>query len=107
MFDDEGMLQKGLIIRHLVLPGGSADSIAILDWIAENLDRENIVVSPMSQYMPCHESAKYPEIDRKLTTLEYNRVLKHYHDLEFKYGYCQEKSSAAEEFVPPFNGDGV
>jgi putative pyruvate formate lyase activating enzyme len=107
VFDDAGILKRGLIVRHLVLPGGVADSCSILDWMAGNLDKENIVVSLMSQYTPCHESAQYPEINRKLTTLEYNRVLKHYSILDFRYGYCQQRTSAKEEYVPPFNGEGV
>lgn len=106
-FDDEGMLARGLMIRHLVLPGGTADSIAVLDWIAGNLDRESVVVSLMSQYTPCHRSAEYPEINRRLTTLEYNRVLAHYRRLGFRYGYCQKRSSVGGEYVPPFNGEGV
>jgi putative pyruvate formate lyase activating enzyme len=107
VFDAEGVMKRGLIVRHLVLPGGTRDSIAALDWLAENLDRESIVVSLMSQYMPCHRSALYPEINRRLTTLEYNRVLDHYHALGFQYGYCQQRSSADAAYVPPFDGEGV
>jgi putative pyruvate formate lyase activating enzyme len=107
VFDGEGVMRKGLLVRHLVLPGGTADSVAILDWMAKHLDRENIVVSLMSQYMPCHESAKYPEINRRLTALEYERVLSHLRKLGFRYGYCQEKGSAKEGYVPEFNGEGI
>jgi putative pyruvate formate lyase activating enzyme len=107
MFDNEGVMRRGLLVRHLVLPVGTGDSIAILDWMAENLDRENIVVSLMSQYVPCHESAKYPEINRRITTLEYERVLEHFGKLGFRYGYCQQKSSAKGDYVPEFNGEGV
>lgn len=106
-FDAEGVMKRGLIVRHLVLPGGTRDSVAVLDWLAENLDRESIVVSLMSQYMPCHRSALYPEINRRLTTLEYNRVLEHYHTLGFRYGYCQQRSSADAAYVPPFDGEGI
>lgn len=106
-FDDEGIMTKGVLIRHLVLPGGTADSNAILDWIAANLNRDAIVVSIMSQYMPCYESSKYPEINRRLTTLEYRRVLEHFRQLGFRYGYCQQRSSAEAAFVPDFNMDGV
>lgn len=106
-FNGEGIMTKGLIIRHLVLPSGTADSIAILDWMASNLDKENIVVSLMSQYMPCHESARYPEINRRLTTLEYRRVLNHFERLGFRHGYCQQRNSADAGFVPDFNLDGV
>jgi putative pyruvate formate lyase activating enzyme len=107
VFDSEGILQKGLIVRHLVLPGGTADSIAILDWIAENLGRDDIIISLMSQYTPGYESAKHPEINRRLTTLEYNRVLNHFQELGFKHGYCQQRNSAKAEYVPEFNLEGV
>ena len=107
IFNDEGIMTKGLLIRHLVLPGGTADSIAILDWIAANLDCETIVISLMSQYMPCYESSRYPEINRRLTTLEYDRVLEHFHKLGFRHAYCQQRSSAKPEYVPDFNLDGV
>jgi len=107
VFDRQGVMRRGLIVRHLVLPGGTADSIAVLDWMAENLDREAVVVSLMSQYMPCHLSRLYPEINRRLTTLEYDRVLEHYRKLGFRYGYCQQRSSADAAYVPPFDGEGV
>jgi len=101
------MMKQGLVIRHLILPGGTADSAAILGWLAANIDRDSVVISLMSQYTPCHESALYPEINRRLTTLEYNRLLDHYQGLGFKYGYCQQRSSAKEEYVPSFNQEGV
>jgi putative pyruvate formate lyase activating enzyme len=107
VFGSDGIMKKGLIIRHLVLPGGTADSIAILGWIAANLGVSDIVLSLMSQYIPCHESNKYPEINRRLTSLEYNRVLDQFHKLGFAHGYCQQRSSAKEEYVPAFNLDGV
>lgn len=106
-FDGAGIMTKGLLIRHLVMPGGTADSIAILDWIAGTLGIEHVVISLMSQYMPCHRCAEHPEINRRITSLEYNRVLEHHRKLGFRQGYCQQKSAAVPEFVPEFNQDGV
>ncbi len=106
-FDEAGIMQKGLLIRHLVMPGGLADSIAILDWVAATLGTQSVVISLMSQYMPCHRCAEYPEINRKITSLEYGKVLDHYQKLGFKLGYCQQKSSASAQFVPEFNNQGV
>jgi putative pyruvate formate lyase activating enzyme len=107
VFDCEGILQSGLLIRHLVLPGGTLDSVTILDWIADHFDKESVVISLMSQYTPCHESAGYPEINRRLTSLEYNRVLEHFHMLGFQYAYCQQRESAEASYVPAFDFDGV
>ncbi len=106
-FGEDGMLQKGLLIRHLVMPGGTADSIAILNWIAETFGTEDVVISLMSQYMPCHNTARHPEINRRITSLEYNRVIEQYHKLGFRHGYCQQKSSAMPDYVPDFNHEGV
>jgi putative pyruvate formate lyase activating enzyme len=107
IIDSEGVMRGGLLIRHLVLPGGTRDSIAILNWIAENLDRKCVVVSLMSQYTPCHRSAKFPELNRRLTTLEYERVLEHFRKLGFRYGYCQGMEAAYGDYVPDFNGLGT
>ena len=107
ILNDDGILTRGLILRHLVLPGGTADSIAILDWIANTLGVKDVVISLMSQYTPCHLSACHPEINRRVTSLEYNRVLERFRKLGFMHGYCQQRASASCEYVPQFNLDGV
>ena len=74
-FDEQGMLQKGVVVRHMVMPNGVEDTMDILTWIAEHLPLDDILVSVMSQYTPFYKSADYPEINRRLTQEEYDRVL--------------------------------
>ena len=107
MLNEHGIMQKGLIIRHMVMPNAMHDSMAILDWIAENFDLGTIFVSLMSQYTPCYHSHLYPEINRRISTYEYQKVYEHLLSLGIKQGYAQEKSSAKEEYIPPFDLTGV
>lgn len=106
VYDEAGMLQKGLIIRHLVMPKGRQDSIAILNWIAQNLPKEDVKISLMSQFTPFYRCSQFPEINRRVSTFEYNSVLEKAQELGLR-GYMQEKSSAKEEYTPPFDLEGV
>ena len=106
-YDERGMLKKGLIVRHMVLPNGVEDSIDVLKWIADKLPLADILVSIMSQYTPFHRSGDYPEINRRLTQEEYDRVLDALDDLGIENGFCQELSSAKEEYTPSFRLEGV
>lgn len=107
VFDTEGMLQKGTVIRHMVMPGGRMDSIRILEWIAENFSSDEVLVSLMSQYTPFYRSSEFPEINRRITSLEYDSVLNQMIALGLTNGYMQEKSSAKEEYTPPFDLTGI
>lgn len=100
------MLVKGVVVRHMVLPGLTQDSFNVLNWIKENLGEETIV-SVMGQYTPYHNSKNYPEINRKLKPLEYKMVLNHFIKIGLKNGFSQELDSASEEYIPPFNLEGV
>lgn len=106
--DDEQLLTKGLIIRHLVLPGGYHDSLDILDWLdsCTFLKKNRFLLSLMSQFTPTEACAGFPEINRRITTFEYNKVVKRASELKFR-GYIQELSSAKEEYTPPFDLTGV
>lgn len=106
IFDDNGIMQKGVIVRNLILPGNISQSLKALDFIEANLSN-NTIVSLMSQYTPCGKAEEYPTINRRLTKREYNTVLNHLIDLGFSNAYVQELSSAKEEYVPPFNLTGV
>ncbi|MBE6906458.1 MAG: 4Fe-4S cluster-binding domain-containing protein [Ruminococcaceae bacterium] len=105
-FDQDGLLKKGLIIRHLVLPKGRFDSVAVLTWIAQNLPKEKVLLSLMSQFTPFYRCAEFPEINRRISTFEYNYVLSKAQELGLK-GYMQEKNSAKEEYTPLFDLSGV
>lgn len=102
-FDSNGHMTKGVLVRHLVLPTLYRDSMAILDELAKKYDTSKLYVSIMRQYFPTHRSFEFPEISRKLTTLEYNKVIDHAERLGIVNGYTQEKSCAKEEYVPDFD----
>lgn len=100
------LLKKGLIIKHLILPGCRHDSIKIINWIAENLPLDSFMISLMSQYTPDYNNNIYPEINRKITNFEYNSVLNRI--IEFGLnGYSQDKTSASAEYTPDFNLEGI
>ncbi|MBR1988244.1 MAG: radical SAM protein [Clostridia bacterium] len=97
----DGKMTKGMIIRHLILPTHTNDSIKCLDWIYENLGKDTIV-SLMSQYEPRYDAVKFPEINRKITPLEYKRVVAHALKLEMNNCYTQDLSSADSKYTPKF-----
>ena len=106
-FDQEGMMAKGVIIRHMVLPGCRKDSSALLRWMKEKLPEGSFLLSLLSQYTPFYKSSQYPEIHRRLTSYEYDKVLDEAISLGLTQGFMQEKSSAKEEYTPPFNFEGL
>ena len=105
IFDESGILQKGVIIRHLILPSHTKNSIAVLDMLKEHFTAE-ITVSLMAQYVPCGTAEKFPEINRKITSREYDKVLQHLEAIGFE-GYAQERSSAAARYIPDFLLQGI
>lgn len=106
VFGDDGMLRKGVIVRHLTLPNCRRDSIAVVKWLEENFSPDEILISLMSQYTPFYNSKNFPEINRRISTFEYNAVLSAVEQTGFK-GFMQEKSSAKEEYTPVFDLEGV
>lgn len=102
----KGILQKGLLVRHLVLPSNVNDSKKILLWIKENLG-EDTYVSLMSQYTPYGEAKNHKEINRRLMTAEYRKVVDYFFEIGLKNGYMQEKSSSNTKFIPKFDNFGV
>ena len=105
-FDDDGILKKGMIIRHLTLPNNRVDSIRIMEWISGTFPKNDILISLMSQYTPFYHSNYYKEINRKISTFEYNSVVDKAVSLGLD-GFMQEKSSAKEEYTPEFNLEGI
>lgn len=103
---ENGLMKKGLIIRHLILPGNVSQGMKMLDWVNEKLSNKT-VVSLMGQYMPCSSASLYPTISRKINEREYNIVLAHAEKLGFENVYIQELDSSSEEYIPDFNLDGV
>lgn len=104
-FQDD-ILKRGVIVRHLALPNARKDTEEILDWLGENFKTDDILISLMSQYTPFYNSKNFKEINRRISTFEYNKAIEKAVSLGFK-GYMQEKSSAKEEFTPIFDLTGV
>lgn len=102
VFDDNGIIQKGVIIRHLVLPNHIQNTKNILKWINENLPKD-IYVSVMAQYFPTYKAKNDSLINRKLNKKEYKEVLNYLYSLDLQNGYIQELGSHEEEYVPNFN----
>lgn len=101
-----GIMKQGVIIRHLVMPNQTADSLKILQWIADNA-KENCLVSLMCQYIPYFNAKNFPEINRKLKPIEYKIVLTRANELGLTNGYAQDMSSATEDFIPLWDLKGV
>ena len=106
IYNDKGMLIKGVIVRHMVLPGCMKDSFKVLDWIKDNLGVDTIV-SIMGQYTPYYKSVDYPEINRPIKPLEYKAVIAHFNSIGLNNGYSQDLSSSSTDYIPPFNLEGV
>jgi putative pyruvate formate lyase activating enzyme len=106
IFDEEGIIKKGIIIRHLILPGLIKESFKILDWIKANFSGE-VFISLMSQYTPYYKAECFPEINRRITKYEYEKVVDHLYKLGFQNGYIQERNSAEEEYIPDFDLQGI
>lgn len=101
------LMKRGVILRHMVLPKHKDDSIRLLHWIHDNLPEGHFLVSLMSQYTPFYQSSKYPEINRRITSYEYQKVVDAAIELGLTQGFMQEKSSAKEEYTPPFELQGI
>lgn len=103
---EDGLMKKGLIIRHLVLPGNISQAFKVLDWVKDKLSTDT-VLSLMGQYSPCGEAENYPVINRRLSEREYDMVLDRAEMLGFENVYIQELSSASQEYIPPFDLSGI
>ena len=97
-------MKKGIIIRHLVLPNQTKDSLNIINWINENLGNKTYF-SLMSQYTPVYKSKTITEINRKITPLEYKILVKKLKNLNFTNVFLQELESASSVYTPDFNSN--
>ena len=100
--DDKGIMKKGLLIRHLVLPGGRKDSVKILKIISQTLPIDKIFISIMRQYTPDFTPDEFKELKRRLTSFEYDFVLSEAEKMGF-YGFSQDKESATQVYTPNFS----
>lgn len=97
--NEEGIMEKGLMVRHLILPNYLYNSKYVLKWMKDNLNDE-IYVSIMAQYFPTYLAKKIKKLDRKLSIKEYKEIEKYVYFLNFKNGYFQELGMQEEEYVP-------
>jgi putative pyruvate formate lyase activating enzyme len=104
VMDETGVAQKGLIVRHLILPNGLAGSEESLTWLVRELS-PTVTVSIMSQYMPVHRALQIPLLSRKITSAEHETVLQLLTRLGIENGWVQELG-AAEEYFPDFEREG-
>lgn len=100
-FDEKGIIKKGVIIRHLVLPGHIQNSKNILKWLKNNVDRK-IYISVMAQYFPTYKAKEDKYLNRKLTNREYTEIENYLYMLNIENGYMQDLGKHEEEYVPDF-----
>lgn len=105
-FDEDEFLTRGVIIRHLVLPGQLNEAKQVMDWVADTFPEGTVLFSLMSQYTPWGRACDYPEINRKLRAGEM-RAAKEYMENLGLAGFCQERTSAQREYTPEFDLTGV
>ena len=98
---DSGVLKRGIIIRHLILPNCAKDSVTVFDELKKEIGTD-IYISLMSQYVPCYKAENDSSINRKITRLEYKKVLMHLEKLSFNKGFIQDFSSAKKDYTPDF-----
>lgn len=105
LFDENNVMRKGLIIRHLIMPQGTNDAINIIKWCNQNLSFATF--SLMSQYTPVTDLSNYKEINRRITKREYEKVLYELEDSDFPVIYSQDLSSSTNEMIPDFDCLGI
>jgi len=105
--NQKGMIQKGVLVRHLVLPGSLENSRAVLDWMEDFAKDKDVLFSLMSQYTPVTDLSSYPEINRRLLQSEYDQLLAELEQKENIAGFVQELSSAKEQYIPSFRLEGL
>lgn len=101
----DGIMQSGIVVRHLLMPRATGEAIKIFDWVKQNTP--NAYFSLMSQYVPLYNAQNYPEINRKVTKREYEKVLDYIMDSDFDNCYFQDLQSATTDQIPQFNLKGV
>lgn len=102
---EDGIMKKGVIVRHLLLPQGTNEAIRVFDWVKENTP--NAYFSIMSQYIPCGKASNMPKINRRVTKREYEKVLDYICNSGFENVYIQERESSDKKYIPPFDLEGI
>lgn len=106
VFDERGIIQSGVVVRHLVLPGHNDDSQRILEYLHRRFG-EQIIISIMNQYTPLSNIGDFPDLNRKVTKKEYKDAVDFAWDIGIRNCFIQEGETAEESFIPNFNNEGV
>lgn len=105
-FGEDGYIRKGTIVRHLILPGHTKNSVKVLKYLHDTYGDE-IYISIMNQYTPIYEQEVFTELNRKVTRREYEKVLDYAMNLGIVNGFMQDGETASESFIPAFDYEGV
>ena len=105
VFDERGMLRKGIIVRHLILPQNTNSSLAVIDRLCARFP--DTCLSLMAQYTPCNDLTDYPEINRRITPREYDKVVNYAAERGLEKVFLQKLSSSGKNFIPAFDFTGV
>ena len=104
--DEDGILQKGVVIRHLILPGQLSGARTVMDWVAETFQPGEVLFSLMSQYLPYGQASRYPELNRPLRRAEARKGAEYMALLGLE-GFTQEQSAASQDYIPDFDLTGL
>lgn len=104
---EDDIMKKGMIVRHLILPGQIDNSLGVLDWFAEAFPQGDVLFSLMSQYVPMGKAKMMPPFDRCVTEEEYDAVLSYLDFLGIENGFTQDFSAASEDYIPDFSFEGL
>jgi putative pyruvate formate lyase activating enzyme len=105
--DGDGLLRRGVLIRHLVLPGAPENTLRVIDAVEDNLPAKQVLFSLMAQYTPMPGLDEYPALQRRVTQEEYDRCMSYLDFSGIDHGYYQSPESATDEMIPAFDGTGV
>ena len=106
VFDIENKMKRGVMVRHMILPGSTKDSMKIMEYLLQNYGNK-IYISLMNQYTPMKQVGNHPLLKRKVTAREYKKVIDYALSLGWEHGFIQDKETAKESFIPLWNGEGV
>lgn len=107
VLDEDGIMQRGVLIRHLIMPGHAENTLGVIDMVEDNLPAENIMFSLMSQYTPMPAVSNDADLSRTVTAAEYERCRSYLDFSAIEHGYFQSPEAATDEMIPDFDGSGV
>ena len=107
VLDGDGILQRGVLIRHLILPARAENTLRVIDMVEDNFPAEQILFSLMTQYTPMPGLEDFPELQRRVSDAEYARCASYLDFSGISHGYYQSPESATDEMIPSFDGTGV